>query len=35
MARRVHIAVRMGFETRTVALRLGDIQPLKHISDEI
>lgn len=35
MARRVHISVRMGFETRTFALRLADIQPLKHISDEI
>ncbi|MDR3487854.1 MAG: plasmid partitioning protein RepB C-terminal domain-containing protein [Bradyrhizobium sp.] len=35
MARRVHISVRMGFETRTVALRLADIQPLKHITDEV
>jgi hypothetical protein len=34
MARRVRISVRMGFEARTVSLRLSDIQPLKHISDE-
>jgi hypothetical protein len=35
MARRVRISVRMGFEARTVSLRLSDIQPLKHISDEV
>ncbi|QOZ23124.1 plasmid partitioning protein RepB C-terminal domain-containing protein [Bradyrhizobium sp. CCBAU 51753] len=35
MPRRVHIAVRMGFEERTILLRLSDIQPLKYISDEI
>src|SRR4051794_25491521 len=35
MARRVHISVRMGFEERTQQIKLADIQPLKHISDEI
>lgn len=35
MARRVHISVRMGFEERTLPLKLSDIQPLKHVSDEV
>ncbi|MGY3578928.1 plasmid partitioning protein RepB C-terminal domain-containing protein [Bradyrhizobium sp. USDA 4504] len=35
MPRRVHIAVRSGFEERTIQLRLSDVQPLKYISDEI
>lgn len=35
MARRVHISVRMGFEERTVTLKLTDIRPLKLISDEV
>jgi hypothetical protein len=35
MARRVHISVRMGFEERTQQIKLADIRPLKHISDEI
>lgn len=35
MARRPHISVRMGFEERTVSVRLADIQPLKLVSDEV
>ena len=35
MARRVHISVRMGFEERTIKIRLSDLLPLKHISDEV
>ncbi|AWL93047.1 plasmid partitioning protein RepB C-terminal domain-containing protein [Bradyrhizobium ottawaense] len=35
MARRPHIAVRMGFEERTVSVRLADIQPLKLVSEEV
>src|SRR5690348_3938146 len=35
MGRRPHIAVRMGFEERTLAVRLADIQPLKLVSEEV
>ncbi|MCC8939261.1 ParB N-terminal domain-containing protein [Bradyrhizobium sp. Arg68] len=35
MARRVHISVRMGFEERTIQIRLSDLRPLKHIPEEI
>ena len=35
MPRRVHIAVRMGFEERTLNLKLSDIRPLKLVSDDI
>jgi hypothetical protein len=35
MARRPHIAVRMGFEGRTSIVRLADIQPLKLVAEEI
>jgi ParB-like chromosome segregation protein Spo0J len=35
MARRVHIAVRMGFEERTIQVKLSDLRPLKHISEEV
>ncbi|MCP1973895.1 plasmid partitioning protein RepB C-terminal domain-containing protein [Bradyrhizobium elkanii] len=35
MARRPHIAVRMSFEERTLAVRLADIQPLKLVSEEV
>lgn len=35
MARRPHIAVRMGFEERTVLARIADIQPLKLVSEEV
>ncbi|MCK1457112.1 ParB N-terminal domain-containing protein [Bradyrhizobium sp. 2] len=35
MARRPHISVRMGFEERTLSVRLADIQPLKLVSEEV
>jgi RepB plasmid partitioning protein/ParB-like nuclease domain len=35
MARRVHISVRMGFEERTIQVKLIDLRPLKHISEEV
>ena len=35
MARRPHIAVRMGFEGRTSKVRIADIQPLKLVAEEI
>src|SRR6185437_11230034 len=35
MARRPHISVRMGFEERTLSIRLADIQPLKLVAEEI
>ncbi|MGN8550951.1 plasmid partitioning protein RepB C-terminal domain-containing protein [Bradyrhizobium sp. 13971] len=35
MVRRPHIAVRMGFEERTLTVRLADIQPLKLVSEEV
>lgn len=35
MVRRPHIAVRMSFEERTIAVRLADIQPLKLVSEEV
>ncbi|EIG60581.1 plasmid partitioning protein RepB C-terminal domain-containing protein [Bradyrhizobium sp. WSM1253] len=35
MARRPHISVRMGFEERTLSVRLADIQPLKLVSEEL
>jgi ParB-like chromosome segregation protein Spo0J len=35
MARRPHISVRMGFEERTLPVRLADIQPLKLVSEEV
>jgi ParB-like chromosome segregation protein Spo0J len=35
MARRVHISVRMGFEERTIQVRLSDLRPLKHIPEEV
>ena len=35
MARRPHISVRMGFEERTLSIRLADIQPLKLVSEEL
>ncbi len=35
MARRPHISVRMGFEERTLVVKLADIQPLKLVSEEV
>ncbi|MGY4227812.1 hypothetical protein ACVMIH_005173 [Bradyrhizobium sp. USDA 4503] len=35
MVRRPHISVRMGFEERTLTVRLADIQPLKLVSEEV
>jgi hypothetical protein len=35
VARRPHIAVRMGFEQRTVLVNLAEIQPLKLVSEEV
>jgi RepB plasmid partitioning protein/ParB-like nuclease domain len=35
MARRPHIAVRMGFEQRTLIVKLAEIQPLKIVSEEV
>ncbi|TKV77999.1 plasmid partitioning protein RepB C-terminal domain-containing protein [Bradyrhizobium sp. B124] len=35
MARRPHISVRMGFEERTLLVRLADIQPLKLVTEEV
>src|ERR1700743_2462919 len=35
MARRPHISVRMGFEQRTLLVKLADIQPLKLVSEEV
>jgi RepB plasmid partitioning protein len=35
MARRPHISVRMGFEERTLSVRLADIQPLKLVPEEV
>lgn len=35
MARRVHISARMGFEERTLMVKLCDLRPLKRIGDEV
>ncbi|UGX94086.1 ParB N-terminal domain-containing protein [Bradyrhizobium barranii subsp. barranii] len=35
MARRPHISVRMGFEERTLSVRLADIQPLRLVTEEV
>jgi hypothetical protein len=35
MARRAHISARMGFEERTLVVKLSDLRPLKHVTDEI
>jgi hypothetical protein len=35
MARRPHISVRMGFEQRTLVVKLADIQPLKRVTEEV
>lgn len=35
MARRPHISVRMGFEERTLSVRLADIQPLRLVAEEV
>jgi len=35
MARRVHISVRMGFEERTLIVKLADIRPLKLVTEEL
>jgi hypothetical protein len=35
MGRRPHISVRMGFEQRTLLIKLVDIQPLKIVSEEV
>jgi hypothetical protein len=35
MARRPHIAVRMGFEQRTLVVKLANIQPLKLVTEEV
>lgn len=35
MARRPHIAVRMGFEERTLCVKISDLRPLKQVTEEM